>query len=137
MRVNDIVARVADLVRECDELRAQNAKLQALLDAQVHTPADPVSYGAPLTPAPTAIMDLLRSSPDIPFSRHQLLRALPFHAHGQHPGEGVVDAHVCNIRKKLGDDAIETIGGRGTGRPFLGYRLGAKYRREAAKAAAE
>jgi DNA-binding response OmpR family regulator len=119
---------VADLERELEAARAEIAALKAQLLAQDLEPVDAPAWGVHLPPARAAIMDTLRSRPEQVFSRRNLRRALPFHSHGQMPSEDVVDVHVCAIRKALGFTAIETVGGRGTGMPFLGYRLGLKYR---------
>ena len=75
--------------------------------------------GGRLTPGEAALLTLLARRPGAVVAREQLLEAV-----ARRPDEvyeRVVDVHVANLRKKLGDDAgdpwlIETI-------PSAGYRL--------------
>jgi DNA-binding response OmpR family regulator len=75
--------------------------------------------GGRLTPGEAALLALLARRPGAVVAREQLLEAV-----ARRPDEvyeRVVDVHVANLRKKLGDDAgdpwlIETI-------PSAGYRL--------------
>jgi len=75
--------------------------------------------GGRLTPGEAALLTLLARRPGAVVARDQLLEAV-----ARRPDEvyeRVVDVHVANLRKKLGDDAgdpwlIETI-------PSAGYRL--------------
>jgi DNA-binding response OmpR family regulator len=72
-----------------------------------------------LTPGETSLLLALARRPGAVLTREQLLEAVA--RRPEEVYERVVDVHVANLRKKLGDDAgapwlIETI-------PTTGYRL--------------
>jgi DNA-binding response OmpR family regulator len=68
----------------------------------------------PLTPREYRLLEVLMRHPDQVLSREQLLS----HAWGYtiEPGTNVVNVYVSALRKKLGDDAIESVRG-------VGYRF--------------
>lgn len=61
------------------------------------------------------ILKLLMENPEKIFTRENLLCSI--WGYEYYGDEKILNTHICNIRKKLGEDYIETIRGRG-------YRLG-------------
>ncbi len=117
----EVVARVRAVLRRSDEEEALHdivalAEGQLVIDLarrEVRRGGAPVN----LTPAEFRIMAVLARQPGRAYSRAELSDAAD-----TRPAERTVDAHVKNLRRKLGDDArqpqlVETIFGHG-------YRLG-------------
>jgi DNA-binding response OmpR family regulator len=117
MRLSESVAAVE---RENEVLKGENASLRAQLAAQGGTWRQ-----QGLSKAQAAIMNLLMPRPDHVFTKGELLAA---YDHRSDVGEEVIDVMVCQVRKKLGFGAIDTVGGQRTGIPFAGFRLGPLYR---------
>jgi DNA-binding response OmpR family regulator len=123
---HELTARVAAILRRSRPVgAAESDKIISL--AQGRLVLDPVSRrytladGADgrLTPGESALLVALARRPGAVLAREQLLEAV-----ARRPDEvyeRVVDVHVANLRRKLGDDAadpwlIETV-------PSTGYRL--------------
>ena len=123
---HELTARVAAILRRTRPgLAAQDDAILSLADGRVVL--DPASRrftladggGGRLTPGESALLVALARRPGAVVAREQLLEAV-----ARRPDEvyeRVVDVHVANLRRKLGDDAgapwlIETI-------PSTGYRL--------------
>ncbi|MGH2456314.1 MAG: response regulator transcription factor [Candidatus Limnocylindria bacterium] len=121
---HELTARVAAILRRtrpgADEdgiLSMADGRLVVDPRTRRYTLAD--GLAGRLTPGETALLLALARRPGAVLSREQLLEAV-----ARRPDEvyeRVVDVHVANLRKKLGDDAgrpwlIETI-------PSTGYRL--------------
>jgi len=62
-----------------------------------------------------ALLQELIRDPGAVLSREQLEDRL--YGWGEEPGSNAIEVHICNLRKKLGNDAIRTIRG-------VGYRIG-------------
>ena len=71
-----------------------------------------------LTPQERALVGALYSCYPRALDKHALLDLLPGQDHVEERGAQLVAIKVCHVRKKLGADAIEHLGG-------VGYRLGA------------
>lgn len=118
----ELVARVRAVLRRASVSNATPDTASTLtcgdlrVDARAHTVS---SHGCPihLTPAEFKLLEVFVRSPGRAFTRRELAeRALGWDFDGF---DRTVDAHVKNLRKKLGDGAprIETVYG-------VGYRLG-------------
>ena len=57
------------------------------------------------------ILKLLMENPNKIFSRENLLCSI--WGYEYYGDERILNTHICNIRKKLGEEYIETIRGRG------------------------
>lgn len=122
---HELTARVAAILRRTrppvdagDEILSL-AGGRLVLDPQSrrYTRAD--GPGGRLTPGETGLLVALARRPGTVLSREQLLSAVA--RRPEEVYERVVDVHVANLRRKLGDDAadpwlIETV-------PATGYRL--------------
>jgi DNA-binding response OmpR family regulator len=94
-------------------------------DLVIDLPAHEVRVGssvAPLTRMEYDLLEALSSRPRMVFSRQQLLDAVWDEASGIASDEHLVDIHIGNLRRKLGDDPrtaryVVTIRG-------VGYRMG-------------
>jgi DNA-binding response OmpR family regulator len=123
---HELTARVAAILRRSrPDVAGESDTIISL--AQGRLVLDPVSRrytladgeGGRLTPAESALLVALARRPGAVLAREQLLEAV-----ARRPDEvyeRVVDVHVANLRRKLGDDAgepwlIETV-------PSTGYRL--------------
>jgi DNA-binding response OmpR family regulator len=122
---HELTARVAAILRRTRPVPAPDDGIVSLADGRLvldpasrrYTLAD--GSAGRLTPGEAALLMALARRPGTVLSREQLLEAV-----ARRPDEvyeRVVDVHVANLRKKLGDDAgapwlIETI-------PTTGYRL--------------
>jgi len=118
----ELVARVRALLRR-PRGAAASARPRRFGDLAV----DPVGHearvgGVPveLTPLEFALLDVLSESPRVAFSRRQLLERV--WGPNWFGDEHVVDVHVANLRRKLGDDGakprfVRTVRG-------VGYRMG-------------
>ena len=122
---HELTARVAAILRRTRSPAAADEEILSLADGRLVL--DPTSRryaladGAAgrLTPGETALLVALARRPGAVLTREQLLEAVA--RRPEEVYERVVDVHVANLRKKLGDDAgapwlIETI-------PTTGYRL--------------
>ncbi len=123
---HELTARVAAILRRSRPAAAEGTEAMISLAAG-RLVLDPSSRrytlsggeGGRLTPGESALLVALARRPGAVLAREQLLEAV-----ARRPGEvyeRVVDVHVANLRRKLGDDAtdpwlIETI-------PSTGYRL--------------
>jgi DNA-binding response OmpR family regulator len=111
-RFEELLARVRARLR--DEGRPAATKLEAagiVLDMRArraHLGGDEV----PLTAREFTLLETFMRHPGHLLSREQLIS----HVWGHDPGSNVVDVYIGYLRKKLGDDAIETVRG-------MGYRL--------------
>jgi two-component system alkaline phosphatase synthesis response regulator PhoP len=125
---HELTARVAAILRRtraslpADEAILSLAEGRLVLDpsSRRYTLAD--GAAGRLTPGETALLVALARRPGAVLTREQLLVAVA--RRPEEVYERVVDVHVANLRKKLGDDAgapwlIETI-------PTTGYRLVAR-----------
>jgi DNA-binding response OmpR family regulator len=123
---HELTARVAAILRRSrPEAQEESEKIISLAGGRLVL--DPVSRsytladreGGRLTPGEAALLIALARRPGAVLAREQLLEVV-----ARRPDEvyeRVVDVHVANLRRKLGDDAgdpwlIETI-------PSIGYRL--------------
>jgi len=122
---HELTARVAAILRRTHPGTAAEEAILSLAGGRLVL--DPVSRrytlregeGGRLTPGESALLVALARRPGAVVSRDQLLEAVarrPDEVYGR-----VVDVHVANLRRKLGDDAadpwlIETV-------PTTGYRL--------------
>jgi DNA-binding response OmpR family regulator len=123
---HELTARVAAILRRT-RAAAVDAEEQILSLAGGRLVLDPSSRrytlaggeGGRLTPGEAGLLVALARRPGAVLSREQLLEAVA--RRPEEVYERVVDVHVANLRRKLGDDAaapwlIETI-------PSTGYRL--------------
>lgn len=122
---HELTARVAAILRRTRPTAAGEDSILSLAEGRLvldtrsrrYTLADATT--GRLTPGECALLVALVRRPGAVFSRDQLLEAV-----ARRPDEvyeRVVDVHVANLRRKLGDDAgqpwlIETV-------PSTGYRL--------------
>jgi DNA-binding response OmpR family regulator len=128
---HEVTARVAAILRraaprlQADESVISLAAGRFVLDpvTRRYTLTDAGAAGgtatARLTPGETRLVQALARRPGTVFTREQLLEAVA--RRPEEVYERVVDVHVANLRRKLGDDAgqpwlIETV-------PMAGYRL--------------
>lgn len=118
----ELVARVRALMRRPRGATARAVAVRRFGDLEVDPLAREVRKdGEPveLTRLEFSLLDALSEQPRVAFSRQQLIE----HVWGPWFGdEHVVDVHVANLRRKLGDDArggryIRTVRG-------VGYRMG-------------
>jgi DNA-binding response OmpR family regulator len=122
---HELTARVAAILRRTRPVQAPEEGIVSLADGRLVL--DPASRrytlvdgsAGRLTPGEAALLLALARRPGSVLSREQLLEAVA--RRPEEVYERVVDVHVANLRKKLGDDAgapwlIETI-------PTTGYRL--------------
>ena len=122
---HELTARVAAILRRTRSVAATEEGIVSLADGRLvldpasrrYTLADGAS--GRLTPGEAALLLALARRPGAVLSREQLIEVVA--RRPEEVYERVVDVHVANLRKKLGDDAgapwlIETI-------PTTGYRL--------------
>jgi DNA-binding response OmpR family regulator len=122
---HELTARVAAILRRTRTAAAVDEGIVSLADGRLvldprsrrYTLAD--GAAGRLTPGEAALLLALARRPGAVMTRGQLLDAVA--RRPEEVYERVVDVHVANLRKKLGDDAgapwlIETI-------PTTGYRL--------------
>jgi DNA-binding response OmpR family regulator len=122
---HELTARVAAILRRTRSSAAADEQILSLAEGRLvldptsrrYTLAD--GAAGRLTPGETALLVALARRPGSVLTREQLLEAVA--RRPEEVYERVVDVHVANLRKKLGDDAgapwlIETI-------PTTGYRL--------------
>ena len=124
---NELVARVEAILRRTsrDQLDGRHGQILSLAEGRLVLDPDSRRYSTTsgahgrLTPAEARLLVTLARRPGATLTRQQLLEAV-----ARRPEEvydRVVDVHVANLRRKLGDDAgapwlIEPI-------PESGYRL--------------
>jgi DNA-binding response OmpR family regulator len=121
---HELTARVAAILRRSGPAKASEALLsladrRVVLDPATRRYALADGASGRLTPGELGLLQALARRPGAVLSRDQLLEAV-----ARRPDEvyqRVVDVHVANLRRKLGDDAgepwlIETV-------PATGYRL--------------
>ncbi|HET6746384.1 MAG TPA: response regulator transcription factor [Candidatus Limnocylindria bacterium] len=122
---HELTARVAAILRRTrppDDAGLEILSLgggRLVLDPQSRRYTRPDAPGGRLTPGETGLLVALARRPGTVLSREQLLSAVA--RRPEEVYERVVDVHVANLRRKLGDDAgdpwlIETV-------PATGYRL--------------
>jgi len=122
---HELTARVAAILRRTRSSATADEAILSLAEGRLVL--DPTSRrytlaeggAGRLTPGETALLVALARRPGAVLTREQLLEAVA--RRPEEVYERVVDVHVANLRKKLGDDAgapwlIETI-------PTTGYRL--------------
>jgi DNA-binding response OmpR family regulator len=122
---HELTARVAAILRRTRPPQAPDEAIVSLAEGRLvldpnsrrYTLAD--GTAGRLTPGEAALLMALARRPGTVLSREQLLETVA--RRPEEVYERVVDVHVANLRKKLGDDAgapwlIETI-------PTTGYRL--------------
>lgn len=122
---HELTARVAAILRRTRPAQAPGEGIVSFADGRLvldpssrrYTLAD--GSAGRLTPGEAALLLALARRPGTVLRREQLLEAVA--RRPEEVYERVVDVHVANLRKKLGDDAgapwlIETI-------PSTGYRL--------------
>lgn len=118
----EIVARVRALMRRPREGSTPSLAARRFGDLEVDPLARDVRRGGEsveLTRLEFALLDALSEQPRVAFSRQQLIERVWGPWFGD---EHVVDVHVANLRRKLGDEAragryIRTVRG-------VGYRMG-------------
>lgn len=122
---HELTARVAAILRRARPSGAVDAPILSLAGGRLLLDPGSRRYttgdggGGRLTPGEAALLAALASRPGAVWSRQQLLEVV-----ARRPDEvyeRVVDVHVANLRRKLGDDPgvpwlIETV-------PASGYRL--------------
>jgi DNA-binding response OmpR family regulator len=129
---HEVTARVAAILRRSAPSKEPSEEIISLASGRFVL--DPVSRrytlietdgaGAQegrLTPGEARLIQVLARRPGAVLTRENLLEAVA--RHPEEVYERVVDVHVANLRRKLGDDAgqpwlIETV-------PLVGYRLAA------------
>ncbi len=119
----ELVARVRALLRRPRAAPGQHAEPRRFGDLLVDPLGHEVRVGGEvveLTPLEFELLDVLSGSPNVAFTRPQLLERVwgPSWFGDEH----VVDVHVANLRRKLGDDGskpryVRTVRG-------VGYRMG-------------
>ena len=118
----ELVARVRALMRRPREGATPSLVIRRFGDLEVDPLALEVRRGGEpveLTRLEFALLDVLSEQPRVAFSRGQLVERVWGPWFGD---DHVVDVHVANLRRKLGDDArrgryIRTVRG-------VGYRMG-------------
>ena len=113
-RFEELLARVRARLR--DEGRTETTKLEAagiVLDLRARR-AHLGGEEVPLTAREFTLLETFMRHPGQLLAREQLLSHVWGYDHD--PGSNVVDVYIGYLRKKLGDDAIETVRG-------MGYRL--------------
>ncbi|MDP9250020.1 MAG: response regulator transcription factor [Chloroflexota bacterium] len=118
-RVTAILRRTRGAAVEADEQILSLAGGRLVLDPSSRRYTLAGGEGGRLTPGEAGLLVALARRPGAVLSREQLLEAVA--RRPEEVYERVVDVHVANLRRKLGDDAaapwlIETI-------PSTGYRL--------------
>jgi DNA-binding response OmpR family regulator len=122
---HELTARVAAILRRTRPLSETDDEILSLAGGRLVLDPQSRRYtrsdGPPgrLTPGETGLLMALARRPGSVMSRDQLLRAVARRPEDVY--ERVVDVHIANLRRKLGDDAgdpwlIETV-------PAAGYRL--------------
>ena len=111
-----VVCRIEAVLRRIDEKKGRiegrdklsYKKLTLYLDGQ-----EVLVYGKEviLTVREYEILKLLMENPNKIFSRENLLCSI--WGYEYYGDERILNTHICNIRKKLGEEYIETIRGRG------------------------
>jgi DNA-binding response OmpR family regulator len=113
-RFEELLARVRARLR--DEGRSAATKLESagiVLDIRARR-AHANGKEVPLTAREFTLLETLMRHPGHLLSREQLLSHVWGYDHD--PGSNVVDVYIGYLRRKLGDDTIETVRG-------MGYRL--------------
>jgi DNA-binding response OmpR family regulator len=120
----ELVARVRALLRRPRQGAASATPARRFGDLTINPLGHEVRIGdeaVELTPLEFDLLDALSESPRVAFARGQLLERVwgPTWFGDEH----VVDVHIANLRRKLGDDGrnpryIRTVRG-------VGYRMGA------------
>ncbi|GIU94204.1 MAG: putative sensory transduction protein [Gaiellaceae bacterium] len=118
----ELVARVRALMRRPREGPTPSLTVKRFGDLEVDPLAREVRRGGEpveLTRLEFALLDVLSEEPRVAFSRDQLVERVWGPWFGD---DHVVDVHIANLRRKLGDDArvgryIRTVRG-------VGYRMG-------------
>jgi DNA-binding response OmpR family regulator len=122
---HELTARVAAILRRTQPVPPEDGGIVSLAGGRMVLDPDSRRYSLAdgssgrLTPGEVALLQALLRRPGAVHSRDQLVEAVarrPDEVYGR-----VVDVHVANLRRKLGDDAgqpwlIETV-------PGTGYRL--------------
>jgi DNA-binding response OmpR family regulator len=123
---HELTARVAAILRRSRGTAADGpAPILSLADGRLVLDPESRRYtlgdgsGGRLTPGESALLVALATRPGVVFERQHLLSLIA--RRPEEVYERVVDVHVANLRRKLGDDAgdpwlIETV-------PSRGYRL--------------
>jgi len=121
-----LMARIAVLLRRPRTGISDETESQRIFgDLVIDLPAREVRVGSsvvPLTRMEYDLLEALSSRPRMVFSRQQLLDAVWDDVSGVASDEHLVDIHIGNLRRKLGDDPkvaryVVTIRG-------VGYRMG-------------
>ena len=123
----ELMARIQVLLRRprAGSIEEADEEQRTFGDLVIDVPAHEVRVGSsvvPLTRMEYDLLDALSSRPRMVFSRQQLLDAVWDETSGVASDEHLVDIHVGNLRRKLGDDPrtaryVVTIRG-------VGYRMG-------------
>ncbi|MGC5027909.1 response regulator transcription factor [Tsukamurella sp. DT100] len=119
----EVVARVRAMLRRPRGMSHGTGSARRFGDLSVDLLGREVRVGervVELTATEFAVLAVLARSPNIAFSRAQLIDAVG--GGGWGGGERLIDVHVGRVRRKLGDDAadpkyVRTVRG-------LGYRMG-------------
>jgi two-component system alkaline phosphatase synthesis response regulator PhoP len=118
----EVVARVKAVLRRVEKAPAETQKIVKIDDLEIDQESHTVSQSGEtldLTPTEFDLLSTMAVQPGRAFSRLQLLEAIQGVAYEGY--ERSVDAHIKNLRAKLGDDSkdpryIETVFG-------IGYRF--------------
>ncbi len=118
----EVVARVKAVLRRVDQSGAPPGEILNIADLRIDTDAFLVYQSGEqidLTPTEFSLLSTMATQPGRAFSRLQLLEACQGVAYEGY--ERSIDAHIKNLRAKLGDDSkapryIETVFG-------VGYRV--------------
>jgi DNA-binding response OmpR family regulator len=118
----ELVARIQAMLRRPRRPPTQDTLTRRFGDVEIGPAAREVHVGGrlvELTPTEFDLLDVLSAEPKVAFRRSRLLERVWQDWYGD---EHVVDVHVANLRRKLGDDAarpryIRTVRG-------VGYRMG-------------
>lgn len=115
--------QVAEMERDLEALRAENAALKGQLIAGGLLAIELAPWMDGLTPPQIALMTALVGAYPRILSRDDIEeRVLPKRDHGAVRDPKIVDVQVCNIRKVLGKPAVENVFG-------VGFRCGAEFHR--------
>ncbi len=120
---SELVARVRALLRRPRGETGPRIETRRFGDLVVDPLGHEVRVGGEvveLTPLEFELLDVLSASPQVAFTRPQLLERV--WGPGWFGDEHVVDVHIANLRRKLGDDGskpryVRTVRG-------VGYRMG-------------